>query len=102
LTLLYVKLILIIINFQITYSLQQSFVQPKADKIRLLSLNKSLKTLKTLFDEIFTMLRGTARKAKEMAQYIRNRLLENHWLESKKKKLCLPEILALFICLSKK
>ena len=101
-TLLYVKLILIIINFQITYSLQQSFVQPKADKIRLLSPNKSLKTLKTLFDEIFMMLRGTALKAMKMAQYIRNRLLENHWLESKKKKLCLPDILALFICLSEK
>jgi len=101
-TLLYIKLILIIMNLQIVYSLQQSIVQNKADKIQVLSLNKSLKTLKTLFDEIFMMLRGTVRKAKEMTKYIRSRLLENHQLESKKKKLCLPEILTLFICISGK
>ena len=101
-TLLYVKLILIIINLQITYSLQQSFVQPKSDKFKVISLNKALKTLKTLFDEIFSMLRGTYRKAKEMAQYIQGRLLENHWLESKKKKLCFPEILQLIVCESEK
>ena len=101
-TLLYVKLILIIINLQITYSLQQAFVQPKKDKIKLISLNKALKTLKTLFDKIFSMLRGTGRKAQETAQYIQDRLLKNHWLESKKKKLCFPEILQLIICESKK
>jgi hypothetical protein len=99
-TLLYVKLLLIIINLQITYSLQHSFIQPKSDKIKILSLNKSLKTLKTLFNEILSMFRGTCRKAKNMAQYIQNRLLDNHWLESKNKKLCLPEILHLIACKS--
>jgi len=101
-TLLYVKLLLIIINMQITYSLQQSCVQPKKDKIRILSPDKALKTLKTLFVEIFNMLRGTVSKAKEVAQYIQDRLWENHWLESKKKKLCFPEILQLLICKSQK
>jgi hypothetical protein len=99
-TLLYVKLLLIIINLQITYSLQQAFVQPKPDEIKMLSLNKALKTLVTLCDEIFNMLRGTYRKAREIARYIENRLLKNHWLESKKKKLCFPEILQLIICTS--
>jgi transposase len=101
-TLLYIKLLLIIINLQITCCLQQSFVQPEPNKIKILSLNKSLKTLETLFDAIFGMLRGTYRKAMEIAQYIRNRLLKNHWLESKKNKLCFPEILELIICKSKK
>ena len=101
-TLLFIKLLLIIINLQITYSIQQAFVQPDKDKIKIISLNKALKTLKTLFDKIFRILRSTHRKAEETAQYIQNRLLENHWLESKKKKLCLPEILELFICLSEK
>jgi hypothetical protein len=101
-TLLYVKLILIIINLQIIYSLQQSFVQQESDKIKVISLNKALKTLKTLFDRFFSMLRGTCRKAKETAQYIQDRLLENHWLESKNKKLCFPEILQLIICESEK
>jgi len=93
---------LIIINLQITYSLQQSFVQPKDNKIKVISLNKALKTLKTLFDEIFSMFRGTWRKARETAQYIQSKLVENHWLESKKKKLCFPEILQLIICESEK
>jgi hypothetical protein len=59
-----------------------------------------MKTLETLFDEIFSMLRGTCRKGKEIAQYSQNRLYENHWLESKKKKLCFPEILVLLTCKS--
>jgi transposase len=96
--LLCIKLLLIIINLQITYSVQQAFVQPEKNEIKIISLNKAFKTLKTLFDKIFRMLRSTYRKAEETAQYIRNRLLENHWLESKKKKLCLPEILQLIIC----
>ena len=101
-TLLYIKLILIIINLQINHSLQQAFLQPGKDKLKVISLNKALKTLRTLFDKIFIMLRGTRYRAKKMAQYIQGRLLENHWLESKKKKLCLPEILQSFICISKK
>jgi hypothetical protein len=101
-TLLHVKLLLIIINLQITYSLQESFVQPRKDKIKVLSQEKALKTLKTLFDKIFSMIRGIGRKAREMAQYIQDRLWENHWLESKKKKLCFPEILQVIICKSQK
>jgi hypothetical protein len=101
-TTLYMKLLLVIINLQITYSLQQSFVQTDKHKIKILSLNKSLKTLKTLFDKIFRMFRQTYNKAKEIAQYIQNRLYQNHWLESKKKKLCFPEILQLIICESEK
>jgi len=101
-TLLCIKLLQIIICLQITYSLQQAVVQGKTGKIKVLSLNKSLKTLKTLLDEIFSMLRGTCRKAKEISQCIQKRLSENHWLESKNKKLCLPEILQLIICKSEK
>ena len=101
-TLLCIKLLLIVINLQITYSVQQAFVQPEKNKIKIISLNKALKTLKTLFEKIFQILRSTYRKAEETAQYIRNRLMENHWLESKKKKLCFPEILELFICISEK
>jgi hypothetical protein len=102
LTLLYAKLLLIIINLQITCCLQQSLARQQAGKIRMLSLNKSLKTLQTLFTEVFSLFRGTKRKSRETAQYILNRLAENHWLESKKKKLCLPEILMLFVCVPQK
>jgi len=102
LTLLYTKLLQIILSLQITYSLQQSMVQSEANKIRVLSIDKSMKTLKTLYDKIYVMFRGTWQKAKKTALYIQERLLENHWLESKNKKLCFPEILELLFCLSDK
>ena len=95
LALLYVKLLQIMLNLQITYSLQRSLPEdPK--KIKALSLDKSMKTLKTLFDEIFRMFRETRSKSKEIARHIQKRLLENHWIESKNKKLCFPEVLKLF------
>ncbi|GHV60204.1 IS4 family transposase [Bacteroidia bacterium] len=100
--LLCAKLLLIIINLQITYSIQQSLNQKQSGKRRILSLNKSLKTLSSLFTEIFRMLRQTGRKAQTIAQNIRKRLSENHWLESKKNKLCFPDIIELFICKSEK
>jgi hypothetical protein len=55
-----------------------------------------------MFNEIFIMLRGTYPKAKQTAKYIQNILLKNHWLESKNKKICFPEILQLIICESEK
>jgi hypothetical protein len=61
-----------------------------------------MKTLKTLFDEIFSMMRETYRKAMEAAHCIQHRLSENHWLECKKKKMCFPEILEVIICISRK
>jgi hypothetical protein len=101
-TCLYIKLLMIMINLQITYSLQQAFTQCRKEKVRLISLNKAMKTLKTLFDEIFSMMRGTYRKAMEAAHCIQHRLSENHWLERKKKKMCFPEILEVIICISRK
>jgi len=101
-TFLYIKLLMIMINLQIIYCLQVACNQNNGTKIRIISPYKTMKTLKTLFNEIFNMLRETYKKAIEIAEYIQNRLSEHHWLESKKKKLCLPEILELIICISKK
>jgi hypothetical protein len=102
LTMLYIKLLLIVVNLQVIYCLQASAMQTEADKIIVISLNKALKTMRTLFDAIFDMIRGTCRKAMQTAWYIRNRLSKNHRLESKKNKLCLPEILQSIICISEK
>lgn len=101
-TFLYVKLILIIVNLQISYGVQLSVALSQKDRFKVISLNKSMKTLKNLFREVFVMLRGNHRKAKDATLYIRSRLAENHWLECKNKKLCFPEILHLFICYSDK
>ena len=101
--LLYVKLLLIVISLQITYSLQQSFsLQQQKGKRQILSLNKSLKTIRGLFNRIGDMLRGSRSETLKTALYIRDRLSKNHWLESKKNKSCLPEIIELLICLSDK
>jgi hypothetical protein len=102
LALLYSKLLLIIINMHITHCAQQFFALRKSDKILLLSPNKVMKTLSSLFNEIFSMFRQTYRETKIIAQNIMKRLSENHWLESKKKKQCFPEIIELFICKSEK
>jgi hypothetical protein len=92
-TVLYIKLLLIVINLQITYCLQRAVEQPCADKINSISLNKALKTLKTLFVDILSILRATWQKAKKTIQYIQNRLNENHWLECKKNKIASTEII---------
>ena len=71
---------------------RRSICPTDSGKVRLLSLNKSLKTLKTLFDDVFSMFRESRQKSRQIAQYIKNRLSKNHWLESKKNKLCFPDI----------
>jgi hypothetical protein len=100
--LLCAKLLPIIINLQIIYSIQLSLNQKQSGKILILSMNKSLKTLSSMFTEIFRMLRQTGRKTQITAKNIKERLSENHWLESKKNKLCFPEIIELLICKSEK
>jgi hypothetical protein len=102
-SLLYAKLLLIVINLQITFHLQASFSrQMTAGKLPVLSLNKSLKTLCSLFDKLFEILRSSHRKAMAAVREIRERLSKNHWLEEKKNKLSFPEIIQLFICKSEK
>jgi hypothetical protein len=100
--LLYAKLLLIIINLQITHCLQRILTSRKDGKIRMLSLNKTMKTLSTLFREVFTMFRHSRQRCIQTALYLQSKLSEDHWLEGKKNKLSLPEILYLFICNSEK
>lgn len=100
LVLLYVKLLLIIVNLGVFYSLQKLLSRDQTKEISILSINKCMKTLRTLFDKIFTLLRGSSRKAKETEQYIRKTLSRNHWLESKNKKKCFPELLEIIIFIS--
>jgi hypothetical protein len=99
-TFLLTKLLLIIINLQITYSVQYLLARRQPDKRPILSLNKAMKTLSSLFDEIFSLFRQPYLKMTITAQNIMKRLSENHWLESKNKKQCFPEIIELFICKS--
>ena len=102
LVLLYLKLLLIIVNLGVFYDLQKDLSREQTREIVMLSINKCMKTLRTLFDKIFTLLRGSSLKAKETEQYIRKTLSRNHWLESKNKKKCFPELLEIIISESEK
>jgi hypothetical protein len=97
LVMLYIKLILIVVSLQITYSMQQSLFlrQSEGDKNKIISLNKVLKTLNAMSDKIMLLFRGSGRQAANTAEYICNKLTKHHWLEKKKGKLCLAEILEL-------
>ncbi len=96
-TFLYVKLILIIVNLQISYNVQISVALSQKKKTKVISLNKSMKTLKTLFREVFFIIRGSHKKSKDAALYIWSRLSENHWLECKKRKFCLTDCHYFFV-----
>jgi transposase len=99
LSLLYAKLLLIVIHLQMTFRIQQALCRKQqAEKMQILSLNKSLKTLSSLFDRLLEMLRSNHRKAMIVTRDIVDRISKNHWLEKKKNKLSFPEIIQLFIC----
>jgi len=102
LVLLYVKLLLIVVNLGIFHDLQKDLSRNQTKSISILSINKCMKTLRTSFDKIFTMLRAGSRKAKETERDIRKSLSRNHWLESKNKKKCFPDLLEIIISLSEK
>jgi hypothetical protein len=100
--LLYARLLLIIINLQITHTLQRILTVRQADKLRMLSPAKTMKTLSRLFSEVFSLFRDSGRKRLQTAFNLQVKLPEDHWLERKKNKLSSPEILYLFICKSEK
>jgi IS4 transposase len=97
--LLYAKLLLIFIDLQIIYKVQEAFEQKKKT-IRILSLNKSFKTLHALFSMIMKLWRAGRQLSHKIACKIQEILLDNHWLDKRKNKLSLSEIFDLFICKS--
>jgi hypothetical protein len=100
--LLYTRLLLIVINLQMTYRVQAALPVGRQGKRPVLSLNKALKTMSSLFDRLMEILRTNCKRAMTIARNIEKRLSKNHELESKKKKRCLPKIIELFICVSEK
>jgi hypothetical protein len=89
-------------EMQMTYRIQVVLPVGKQGKRPVLSLNKALKTMSSLFDRLMEILRTSCKRAMTIAWNIEKRLSKNHELESKKKKRCLPKIIELFICISEK
>jgi hypothetical protein len=97
-SLLLAKMLLTVIHLQITWRIQKTLSQMDSGKLPVLSLNKALKTLSTLFDQLFEILRAPRAKACAIARAIQLRLVKNHFLEKKKGNCSFLEIIQLFIC----
>jgi IS4 transposase len=100
-TMLYTRLILIIVNLQITNHVQSMLSkQEMTDSI--LSYPKTLQTLKNSFFEILSILRCEKEKAIKLLEHIYRILSKNHWREKRKERENYVENIGLFICISQK
>lgn len=107
---LYAKLILVAIGLQVAFRVQAAMTRDAEmeldkDKKRkrqmknfpILSINKALKTLHSLFRLFQQMMRGRGTPMPQ-ADKIQEILSRNHLLEWRKNKLAFPQILELFSC----
>jgi hypothetical protein len=95
--LLYAKLILYIVNSQVTGLFARRLYEKQN---KLLSYDKSLKTLNIYFMKTREMLTTHRFRLTIYIQEINKLLSKNHWLEKRKNKVGLNEIFNLFICIS--
>ncbi|GHV48841.1 hypothetical protein FACS1894181_05750 [Bacteroidia bacterium] len=101
LCLLYAKLILIAINLQIARRIQKvTGVAGTGGKVRLLSFNKALHTLIRYFNRLYCIIRAGKRMAGEALVSLFEILSKNHFLERKKNKEGLCELIERFLCVS--
>jgi hypothetical protein len=95
--LLYAKLLLIFIDQQIIYKVQETLYEHKKKTIQILSLSKAFKTLHAFFPMIMKLCRAGRKLSHKMACKIQEIFLADHWLEKRKNKLSLSDIFDLFI-----
>jgi hypothetical protein len=100
-TMLYIRLILIIVNLQIT-NLTQSLLSKQGIRDTVLSYRKALQTLKNSFSEILNILRCEQEEAIRFLQKIYRLLCKNHWREKRKKRENFMDNINLFTCISPK
>jgi len=98
LCLLYFKLLIMIINWNIIM-MQRNYIYNRQGK--LLSLNKCFKTLFDNSHRLRSALKLGKKGIAKFASWIEIILERNHWLERKKHSLGLKEILYLIVCKSK-
>ncbi len=93
LCLLYSKLLLIMINWEIILVFRNNIY---ATTNRYLSIDKCFKTLKDNADKIYGILRNPAFKVERFIQWIGEIFESKHWLEKRKNKMCYEEIINLY------
>ena len=87
LCMLYAKLILIVINLQITRFLRLDIQRKDKDGyIQFLSIQKVLFTLRKRFCQILYALTDKIKKVRNILQSLVQIISENHWIETKKNK----------------
>jgi hypothetical protein len=95
--LLYAKFILFLINSQVIELFARTFYSKQK---KLLSIDKSLKTLQIYFQMTRGILILNRLKLKNYIQDLSRLLSKNHWLEKRKNKIGFLEIFTLFNCKS--
>ena len=100
-TMLYVRLILVIINIQIINQVQATLSKQMIND-SILSYQKTLQTMKNSFFEILSILRSDIEKAIKLMENIYLILSENHWRERRKERENFVDNIELFICKEQK
>jgi hypothetical protein len=100
-TMLYIRLILIVVNLQITNQVQCALSKQR-EKDAVLSYRKTLQTLKNSFPEILRILRCSQEEAIKLLGDIYQILSKNHLRERRKNRENFVDDISLFICISQK
>lgn len=95
-TMLYIRLILIVVNMQISNRIQ-NLLSNRGGGI--LSYTKTMRTLKDRVSEVLSILRGSLEKAVCLLEKIYRTLSQNHWRDKRKKRENFTENICLFICI---
>ena len=99
-TMLYTRLILIVINLQIINRVQ-SIISKQSDwPDAILSYTKTLNTLRNRFSDILRILRDCPGNAVKLLWNLYHILRKNHWREQRKNRENFMDNIYLFICIS--
>ena len=104
-TMLYTRLILIVVNLRISNQVQCTLTGQgslQKEKNTLLSYRKTSQTLKNCFSEVLKILRCSKEEAIKLLGELYQTLSKNHWREKRKNRENFMENIGLFICISEK
>jgi predicted small integral membrane protein len=99
-TMLYTRLILIVVNLQIINRVQSIISKQTNYPDAILSYTKTLNTWKAKFTDILSILRDSLQKAVKILWNLYHILRKNHWREKRNKRENFIENIYLFICTS--
>jgi hypothetical protein len=101
-TMLYIRLILIVIDLQIIHKVQSIISKQVNCPDAVLSDTKALNTLRNRFSDILGILRDSLENAVNRLWSLYHILRKNHWREKRNKRENFVENIYLFICTSEK